>query len=116
MAQNIDALARDLIMSDDLPTKQKIAGEIHAMANAQGIFLSSIHDLYKARGEGRCPGGFTVPAINLRNLTYYLAKAIFRVAKKNNAGVFIFEIAKSEMGYTAQPPMEFTGLLFAPPL
>lgn len=111
MVQNIDALARNLIMSDDLKTKQQIAGEIHSMANSQGIFLSSIHDLYKARGEGKCPGGFTVPAINLRNLTYYLAKAIFRVAKKNNAGAFIFEIAKSEMGYTAQPPIEFTGVV-----
>ncbi len=111
--KNIDVLAKDLIMADDIGQKQKIAGEILAIAKSKGIYLASIHDLYKARGEGKCPGGFTVPAINLRNLTYYLARAIFRVAQKNNAGAFIFEIAKSEMGYTAQPPIEYTGVILA---
>ena len=111
--RDIDAIARELIMADDIAAKQKITAEILAIAKSKGIFLSSIQDLYKARGEGRCPGGFTVPAINLRNLTYYLAKAIFRVAKKINAGAFIFEIAKSEMGYTAQPPIEYSGAVLA---
>jgi fructose/tagatose bisphosphate aldolase len=111
--KDIDVLAKDLIMTDDLDTKQRITGEIYDIARSQKIFLSSIQDLYKARGEGRCPGSFTVPAINLRNLTYYLAKAIFRVARKNNAGAFIFEIAKSEMGYTGQPPIEYTGVVLA---
>lgn len=115
MAQvkDIDALVKDLVLTDDLSKKQAIVGEILSISKSKGIFLSSIHDLYKARGEGKCPGGFTVPAINLRNLTYYLAKAIFRVAKKSNAGAFIFEIAKSEMGYTAQPPIEYTGVILA---
>jgi len=54
-----------------------------------------------------------VPAINLRSMTYDLAKAIFRVAKRNNAGAFIFEIAKSEMGYTAQPPIEYAAAVVA---
>ena len=111
--KNIDALAKDLILTDDIAVKQKIVAEILAIAKSKGIFLSSIHNLYKARGEGKCQGGFTVPAINLRNLTYYLARAIFRVANKNNAGAFIFEIAKSEMGYTGQPPIEFTGVILA---
>lgn len=110
---DIDALVKDLIMADDTGKKQDIAGEIISIAKSKKIFLSSIHDLYKARGEGRCPGAFTVPAINLRNLTYYLARAIFRVAQKNNAGAFIFEIAKSEMGYTAQPPVEYAGVVLA---
>jgi len=49
----------------------------------------------------------------LRTLTYDLAKAIFRCAKKNNAGPFIFEIAKSEMGYTNQPAVEYTAVCLA---
>ncbi len=60
---------------------------------AKGIFLASIHDLYMARGKGQGKN-FTVPAMNLRSLTYYLARAIFRTAKRLNAGAFIFEIAK----------------------
>jgi len=46
-------------------------------------------------------------------MTYDLAKAIFRVAKKNNSGAFIFEIAKSEMGYTNQPPIEYSSAILA---
>jgi len=65
-----------------------------------------------ARGRGEF-SGFTVPAINLRSMTLDLARAIFRVAKKNNCGAFIFEIAKSEMGYTAQPPVEYTSVILA---
>ncbi|MDD5668869.1 MAG: class II fructose-bisphosphate aldolase [Candidatus Omnitrophica bacterium] len=44
-------------------------------------------------------------------MTYDLARAMFRVAKRNNAGAFIFEIAKSEMGYTNQPPVEYAGVI-----
>ena len=65
-----------------------------------------------ARGKGQGKH-FTVPAMNLRSLTYYLARAIFRVANKLNAGAFIFEIAKSEMGYTGQPPIEYVGVILA---
>ncbi len=111
--RDVDALVKKLIETDEISTKQNIVSEIFAMAREKKIFLSSIHDLYIARGEGRCPGGFTVPAINLRNMTYYLARAIFRVAKRHDAGAFIFEIAKSEMGYTAQPPIEYTGVILA---
>jgi len=46
-------------------------------------------------------------------MTYDLSKAIFRVAKKNNCGAFIFEIAKSEMGYTGQPPVEYSSVILA---
>ncbi len=112
MAKDIDSLVKDLVMNDDMPTKQKIVDEIVKIAKSKNIFLSSIHDLYKARGEGKC-SGFTVPAINLRCLTYYLARAIFRTALKTNSGAFIFEIAKSEMGYTGQPPIEYTGVILA---
>ncbi len=110
--KNIDQTVKDLIMSEDMAEKQKITKDIFEIAKTKGIFLSSIHDLYKAFGEKKI-SGFTVPAINLRNLTYYLARALFRVAKKNKAGAFIFEIAKSEMGYTDQPPAEYTGVILA---
>src|SRR5208283_6192357 len=71
-----------------------------------------IHEFYVARGRGEF-AGFTVPAINLRSMTYDLARAIFRVAKKNDSGAFIFEIARSEIGYTYQPPIEFASMVMA---
>ena len=73
----------------------------------------SIIDLYLARGRGEIPFTFTVPAINLRMLTFDSARAVFRVAKEMNAGAFIFEIARSEMGYTDQRPAEYSSSVLA---
>jgi fructose/tagatose bisphosphate aldolase len=109
---DVEKFALQLINSDDANVKKALAKKIQDLAYKKGIYLSSIHGLYMARGRGEC-GGFTVPAINLRSMTYDLARAIFRVAKKNNSGAFIFEIAKSEMGYTAQPPIEYSAVVLA---
>ncbi|MBU2235517.1 class II fructose-bisphosphate aldolase [Patescibacteria group bacterium] len=111
-SNNIDTMVKDLVMTDSIDEKQKIVSDIFEIAKSKGIFLSSVNDLYKAYGEGKC-SGFTVPAINLRSLSFYLAKSIFRVAKNNNTGAFIFEIAKSEMGYTHQTPAEYVGVILA---
>jgi fructose/tagatose bisphosphate aldolase len=79
-----------------------------------GIIPASIHDLYIARGRGDVLPIFTVPAINLRALSYDAARIIFRVAKSMDASAFIFEIARSEIGYTDQRPAEYaTSILTA---
>jgi len=67
----------------------------------------------KARGRGDIPANFTVPAMNLRSLSFEAARAVFRVAKKVDAGAFIFEIARSEIGYTDQRPSEYAGSILA---
>ena len=110
--QDVEQIAFELIMNDDANAKSQLGKKILGLAYKKGIYPSSIHELYMAIGRGEC-GGFTVPAINLRSMTYDLARAIFRVAKKNNSGAFIFEIAKSEMGYTAQIPVEFVSVVLA---
>ncbi len=110
---DMDNLVMDLILTDNVEEKKNIAKKITSIAYKKGIFLSSINEFYIARGKGEVPNNFTAPAMNLRVLTYDLAKAIFRVAKKNNAGAFIFEIAKSEMGYTNQPAVEYTAVCLA---
>ncbi len=76
-----------------------------------GIYPSSIHELYMAVGRGDAPHSFTVPAINVRAMNFNTARAIFRAANKINAGALIFEIARSEMGYTDQRPAEYTSSL-----
>ncbi len=108
----IDKIVMDLIMADDVNLKRKIAKKISDMAYKKGIYPSSIQDYYMARGKDEFTGS-TVPAINIRSLTYDLARALFRVGKKNNSKTFIFEIAKSEMGYTAQPPVEYSAVILA---
>jgi len=110
--KDIGKKAVDLALTDDKGKKFKMANEILKKAYEKDVYPWSINDLYLARGRGEFKG-FTVPAINLRVMTYELACAIFRVAKRLNAGTFIFEIAKSEMGYTSQLPYEYTSMCLA---
>lgn len=51
---------------------------------------------------------WTTPAFNLRVLSYHAARAMFRAAQKIDGAAFIFEIARSEIGYTAQRPSEYS--------
>ena len=61
------------------------------------------------RGEA---GGFTVPAINVaRDGVRHGARGRSASAKKLNAGAFIFEIARSEIGYTEQRPHEYAAVV-----
>jgi tagatose 1,6-diphosphate aldolase GatY/KbaY len=77
-----------------------------------GIIPASIHDLYMARGRGEIKEAFVVPAINLRVLTFDAARAVFRAVEKQNVGPVIFEIARSEMNYTDQRPVEYATSIF----
>jgi fructose/tagatose bisphosphate aldolase len=106
-AVNIESLVREMVFSADNKEKQR---QIREMAFAKGLFFASIQNLYEAMGKGQYKG-FTVPAMNLRGITFDVAKAVFRAAMKNKVGPFVFEIARSEMGYTKQSPGEFTAAI-----
>jgi hypothetical protein len=86
---------------------------IRSAALALGIYPASINDLYLARGEGKVPFTFTVPAMNLRVLAFDSARAVFRAALKVNTAAIIFEIARSEMNYTDQRPTEYSASILA---
>ena len=66
----------------------------------------TIQPIYEAMGRKEVQG-FTVPAINIRAITYDVAQAVFRAAMKAKAGPIIFEIARSEIDYTRQRPAEY---------
>src|SRR5437870_11707461 len=57
--------------------------------------------------------GCTVPAINVRAMAYDTARAVVRAAKALKAGAFIFEIARSEIGYTEKRPHEYAAVVIA---
>jgi fructose/tagatose bisphosphate aldolase len=78
-----------------------------------GIYPASINELYAARGKGKVPFTFSVPAINLRVLSFDCARAAFRVMQKMDGAAVIFEIARSEMGYTDQKPAEYATSILA---
>jgi fructose/tagatose bisphosphate aldolase len=109
---DVEKTVRKLVMSDDPAEKKQLAKEIFDRAYTEGVHPSSIHEFYMARGRGEF-GGFTVPAINLRSMTYDLARRIYRVASRNNSGAFVFEIARSEIGYTDQSPIEYSSMVLA---
>ncbi|MCK5235561.1 MAG: class II fructose-bisphosphate aldolase [Deltaproteobacteria bacterium] len=108
----IDRIVYTAVHGESAVLRNEARAIIKAIANAQGIRSDSIQGLYEAMGRGECEG-FTVPAINIRGLTYDSARAVFRAALKNNAAAFIFEIAKSEIGYTEQRPVEYTACILA---
>jgi fructose/tagatose bisphosphate aldolase len=108
----VDRLAHTAAFGASPEIKGTARWVIRALAAAQGVTPASIHDLYLAMGRGEV-GGFTVPAMNLRMATYYTARAVFRAAKAANAGAFIFEIARSEIGYTEQRPHEYAAVVLA---
>ena len=89
---------------DDL--RAQALGAIRESARLLGIRPASIQGLYDAMGRGEV-SGFTVPALNLRILTYDTAQAVLRAVKRLNVGPVIFEIARSEIGYTEMRPAEY---------
>jgi len=87
---------------------------IREAAESLGIVPTSILPLYRARGKGESDvKGFTVPAINIRIMAYDTARAALRAARKLEVGAMIFEIARSEMGYTEQRPAEYAAVMLA---
>ncbi|MBA4181998.1 MAG: aldolase [Anaerolinea sp.] len=85
---------------------------IHTAAPQLGAVSSSIAGLYSARGHGTV-SGFTVPAVNVRGMAYDMARALFRAMKATAATATVFELARSEMGYTFQEPAEIAAVVLA---
>ena len=108
----IDKLIYNAVFNGNSEVRDYSRRLIKYIGGQLGIRAASIQGLYEAMGRGEC-SGFTVPAINIRGLTYDTARAIFRSAMKHDAGSFIFEIAKSEIGYTEQRPAEYTACCLA---
>jgi fructose/tagatose bisphosphate aldolase len=102
---NMDSLIAKAVFEADEGKRKALFILIKEIAKACGAIPSSIQGLYEEMGN-RYPG-FTVPAMNIRGLTYEVARAVFRKAMAMDVGAFIFEIARSEIGYTKQRPLEY---------
>jgi fructose/tagatose bisphosphate aldolase len=108
----IDDLIYTAVFSPDPAIQEAAAFLIRRGAASMGIMPASIQSLYEAMGRKEV-SGFTVPAINIRGITYHVAQAVFRAAIKGNVGPVIFEIARSEIGYTRQRPREYACAVLA---
>jgi fructose/tagatose bisphosphate aldolase len=106
----LDTLVRNSVLNPNAEIRGNCRHIIKSVAQELGIIPASIQDLYEARGQGKNKG-YTVPALNTRGLPYEMSRAIFRTAKDTDCGAFIFEIAKSEIGYTFQRPHELMAVI-----
>src|SRR5438093_3586101 len=104
----IDALVRKAVFGSE-DEKAHARWMIWEMGQEAGVRPASIHELYMARGRGEVPP-FTTPAMNVRMLAYDTARAVFRAAKRLDAGAIICEIARSEIAYTDQRPAEYVAV------
>lgn len=106
----MDGLIYEAVFSDE-ERKKKLFLLIKEIAKAYGAVPASIEGLYEEMGKNY--PGFTVPAMNIRGLTYDSARSVFRRALAMKVGAFIFEIARSEIGYTKQRPLEYAAVVLA---
>ena len=106
----MDRLIYEAVFSEE-ERKKGLLLLVKEIAKACGAVPASIQGLYEEMG--RSYPGFTVPAINIRGLTYDSARAVFRKALEKKVGAFIFEIARSEIGYTKQKPLEYSAVVLA---
>jgi fructose/tagatose bisphosphate aldolase len=109
---HIDDIVRLAVFSTDAEEQALARYAIHAAAPQLGAVPSSIQGLYAARGRGEVHG-FTVPAVNIRGMAYDMSRALFRAMQATNATATVFELARSEMGYTYQEPAEIAAVVLA---
>jgi fructose/tagatose bisphosphate aldolase len=108
---HIDALVRLAVFGDE--TERSLARyAIHAAAPQLGVVSSSIAGLYAARGRGEV-AGFTVPAVNVRGMSYDMSRSLFRAMQATDAAAVVFEQARSELVYTQQDQAELAAVVLA---
>ncbi|MGC8872535.1 MAG: class II fructose-bisphosphate aldolase [Caldimicrobium sp.] len=107
----LDQILYQAVFEENPEEKNRKLKTLLQTLNDKGYKGESIYPLYRKFSEKFL--GFTVPAMNIRGMTYDVARRIFRVAKRLKVGAFIFEIAKSEMGYTKQDPLEYATVILS---
>ncbi|MEZ4644511.1 MAG: class II fructose-bisphosphate aldolase [Chloroflexota bacterium] len=112
LPEKMDGLAYTAVFAPPL-ARDTARWLIWEIGQAVGVYPASIHELYMAIGRGDVAHTFTVPAMNIRAMNYNTSRAVFRAANKRKAGAMLFEIARSEIGYTDQRPAEYTACVLA---
>lgn len=92
--------------------RKKLAVQILNLTWENGLYPASIAPIYRALGRGELPP-MTIPAFNVRGLTYPLARAIWRAAMQSHCGPIIFELAPSESTGCDQTFEEYAALVIA---
>ncbi len=92
--------------------RKKLAVQILNLTWEKGLYPASIAPVYQALGHGEL-ATMTIPAFNVRGLTYPLARAIWRAAIQQQCGPIIFELAPSESTGCDQTFEEYAAMVMA---
>jgi fructose/tagatose bisphosphate aldolase len=111
MRERMDSLVYEAVFEEDDERRKALLILVKEIAKAGGAIPASIQALYERMGQDY--PGFTVPAMNIRGLSYDVCRAVIRKVQELNVGAFIFEIARSEIGYTKQRPLEYAAVVCA---
>jgi len=111
MREEMDSLVHEAVFEENEEKRKGLLTLVKEIAKAGGVIPSSIQDLYEDMGKNY--PGFTVPAMNIRGLAYDVCRTVVKKAMEMNVGAFIFEIARSEIGYTKQRPLEYAAVCCA---
>lgn len=79
--KKIDNIIYNAVFNKESTIKEASRWLIRNAGNKLGIVSSSIQSLYEAMGKKEYKG-FTVPAINIRGLTYDVSRSIFRLLRR----------------------------------
>lgn len=88
------------------------AEALRQQAEANGVWPASIAPVYAGLADGSV-APMTVPAMNVRGLTYRVARAAWRTALRCEAGPLLFELAPSEAEAGDQPFDEYAAMVLA---
>ena len=92
--------------------RKKLAVQILNLTWEKGLYPASISPVYQALGKGEL-APMTIPAFNVRGLTYPLARAIWQAALQTECGPIIFELAPSESSGCDQTFEEYAAMVMA---
>lgn len=111
-SSGIDFLVGCALFSEEDSVKERARKLIIRLADTRAITSVPTTSLYQAFQKNEV-SGFTVPAINLRIMPYEVAHTIFTLMQKHAIGIVVFELARSEMGYSQQTPADLSLMVFA---
>jgi fructose/tagatose bisphosphate aldolase len=112
ISQTLDLLVWNAVLGEMEEVRSTARWIIRRAGLELSVVPASIQGLYESRGRKEC-SGFTVPAFNIRGLSYDVARAVFRAALRLKAGPCIFELSRSESNYTDQKPSEYATVMVA---
>ena len=111
LKNELDNIIYTAIFSTDKQLRNLCKYIIREAAKLNNCIPCSIYDFYIKLSKETT--NFTIPAINIRTLTYEIAQEIFKICKQLKAAAVIFESARSEISYTNQVPSEYSSCILA---